>query len=68
MNKPFYLGLLILKIHETVMYRLLYGYINPTYQDNANLFYLNSDSFVVNTKTEDIYKNIASYVWKRFNT
>ena len=62
MNKPFYLGLLILKIHETVMYRLLYGYINPTCQDNANLFYLNSDSFVVNTKTEDIYKNIANYV------
>ena len=68
MNKPVYLGLSILEIRKTVMYGFLYGYIKLKYYDNANLSYLNSDSFVVNPKTEDIYKNITNYVGKRFNT
>ena len=68
MNKPVYLGLSILEIRKTVMYGFLYGYIKLKYHDNANLSYLNSDSFVVNPKTEDIYKNITNYVGKRFNT
>ena len=51
MNKPVYLGLPILEIRKTVMYGFLYGYIKLKYFDNANLSYLNSDSFVVNPKT-----------------
>ena len=68
MNKPVYLGLSILEICKTVMYGFLYGYIKLKYYDNANLSYLNSGSFVVNPKTEDIYKNITNYIGKRFNT
>ena len=36
-NKPVYLGLSILEISETLMYKLWYYYIKPQYQNNAKL-------------------------------
>ena len=36
MNKPVYLGLLILEISKTLMY----DYIKPKYQDNVKLCYI----------------------------
>ena len=37
MNKPVYLGLSILEISKTLMYKFWYDYIKPKYQGNAKL-------------------------------
>ena len=68
MNKPIYLGLSILDISEILMYEFWYDYLKPKYNDNVKLCYMDTDSFVMNIKTNDFYKDIANDVEKRFNT
>ena len=68
MNKPIYLGLSILEICKILMYEFWYDYMKPKYNDNIKLCYMDTDSFVMNIKTEDFYKDIANDVEKRFDT
>ena len=68
MNKPIYLGQAILDISKTLMYEFWYDYIKPKYEDKARLCYMDTDSFVINIKTEDFYKDIANEVEKWFDT
>ena len=42
--------------------------MKPKYNDNAKLCYMDTDSFIMNIKTEDFYKAIANDVDKRFDT
>ena len=67
-NKPIYLGLSILKISKILMYEFWYDYMKPKYGDNVKLCYTDTDSFILNIKTEDFYKDIANDVEKRFDT
>ena len=68
MNKLFYLGLSILDLSKTVMYEFWYGYVKPKYGENAKLCYMDTDSFIVHVKIDDIYKDIAEDVDTRFDT
>ena len=68
MNKPIYLGLSILDISKILMYEFWYDYMKPKYNDNVKLCYMDTDSFVMNIKTNDFYKYIANDVEKRFDT
>ena len=68
MNKPIYLGLSILDISKILMYEFWYDYMKPKYNDNVKLGYMDTDSFVMNIKTNDFYKDIANDVEKRFDT
>ena len=68
MNKPIYLGLSILDISKILMYEFWYDYMKPKYNDNVKLCYMDTDSFVMNIKTYDFYKDIANDVEKRFDT
>ena len=68
MNKPVYLGLSILEISKTLMHEFWYDYIKPKYQNNAKSCYMDTDSFIINVKTEDFYEDIANDVEKRFDT
>ena len=68
MNKPIYLGLSILDISKITMYEFWYDYVKIKYQDKARLCYMDTDSFVVNIKTEEFYKDISQDVNERFDT
>ena len=68
MNKPIYLGLSILEISKILMYEFWYDYMKPKYNDNVRLCYMDTDSFAMNTKTNDFYKDIAHDVYNRFDT
>ena len=68
MKKPIYLGLLILDLSKTVMYELGYDYVKPKYGENSKLFYMDTGSFIVHLKTEDIFKDIVEHVETRFDT
>ena len=68
MNKSVYLGLSILEISKTLMYKFWYDYMKPKYGDNVKLCYMDTDSFITHIKTEDFYKDIADDVERRFDT
>ena len=62
MKKPVYLGLPILDLSKTVMYEFWYNYVKPKYGENAKICYMDTDSFTVHVKTDDIYKDVAGDV------
>ena len=67
-NKPVHLGLSILDLSKTAMYEFWYNYVKSKYGENAKLCYMDTDSFIVHLKTEDMYKDIAEDVERRFET
>ena len=64
MNKPVHLGLSILEISKILLYEFWYDYIQLKYQDNAKLYYMDTESFIIHIKTEDVYEDITDDVEK----
>ena len=62
MNKPVYLGLSILELSKILMYEFWYDYVKPKYGKKAKLCHMDTDSFIVHIKTDNIYKDIAEDV------
>ena len=50
------------------MYEFYYDYVKSKYVENAKLCYMDTDTFIVYVKTDDIYKNISEDVETRFDT
>ena len=67
-NKPVCLGLSILELSKVSMYELWYDYVKPKHDEKANLCYMDTDSFVLYIKKDDIYKDIAKNVEARSDT
>ena len=67
-NKPIYFGLSILEISKLIMYEFWYNYMKPKYGDNVKLCHMDTDSFILNIKTDDFYKDISNDVGKSFDT
>ena len=68
MNKPIYLGMSILDISKITMCEFWYDYIKNKYGERANLCYTDTDSFIINIKIKDCYKDIAENIKERFDT
>ena len=62
MNKLAWLGLSILELSKILMYEFWYDYVKPKYGEKAKLFYMDTDSFIIPIKTDDIYKDIVEDV------
>ena len=67
-NKLIYLGLSILEIKKILIYEFCYDYMKPKYNDNVKLCYMDTDSFIINIKTNYFYEDLASDVENRFDT
>ena len=65
---PLYLGMTMLDISETFMYKFWYDYIKPKYGDRAKLCYTDTDSFIIHIFTEDFFEDIADDVERWFDT
>ena len=50
------------------MYHFWHDHVKPKYSKKAKLCYMDTDSFVVYIKADDIYKDIAEDVETRFGT
>ena len=68
MNKPVYLGMSILDISKTLLYKFWYDYIKPKYENRAKLCYADTDSFIFYIITEDFFGDIAGDVKKWYDT
>ena len=67
-NKPVCLELPILDLSKTVMHDFWYDYVKPKYGENAKLCYMDTDSFIVHVKTDDVFKDNGEDVGTRFDT
>ena len=54
MNKPIYLQHSILALSKILMYEFWYDYVKPKYDEKAKLYYMDTDSFIVDIKTDNI--------------
>ena len=50
------------------MFEFWYDYMKPKYYDNVKLCYMDTDSFIMNIKTNDFCKDISNDVENRFDT
>ena len=50
------------------MYEFWHDYVKPRYDEKRKLCYMDTNSFIVYIKTDDIYKDIAEDVETRFDT
>ena len=50
------------------MYEFWYDYVKLKYYEKAKLCYMDTDSFIVYIKTDDIYRDIEEDVETRFDT
>ena len=66
-DKPIYIGFSILDISKTVMYDFFYGFLKPMYKDNVKLLYTDTDSFILEILTENVYNDIKIHI-DRFDT
>ena len=68
MNKPVYLGMSILGISKTLVYKVWYDYIKLKYEDRGKPCYMDTDSFIIHIIMEDNFEDIADDVTKWFDT
>jgi len=56
-NRPNYIGNAILDLSKIVMIDFHYDYMKPKYGDKCELIYTDTDSFVYEVKTDDLYRD-----------
>ena len=57
-NKPIYMGAVILETSKLHMYEFWYDYLKVKYGNRIKLIYTDTDSFVTEVETDDIYKDM----------
>lgn len=60
LNKPVYTGMTILENNKLLMYDFYYEILKKQYGDKCELLYTDTDSFLLEIETEDIYKDMAA--------
>ena len=61
LNKPSYIGMVILELSKTLMYDFHYNYIKKKYpEEKSKLLFTATDSLTYFIKTEDIYHNFLA--------
>src|SRR5271154_6453071 len=58
LNKPIIVGAAVLGLSKLHMYEFWYGYVKEKYGIKAQLGYMDTDSFIFQVETEDIYKDM----------
>ena len=67
-DKPTPVGAAILALSKVRMYRFFYFYVKPKWGDKVSLVYTDTDSFILELKTPDAYKDIEPDLHEWFDT
>ncbi len=67
-NKPIQIGMTILDLSKTLMYRFHCDYVKPKWGDKASLLFTNTDSLCYEIKTDDFYEDIKDDAPEWFDT
>ncbi|XP_050547638.1 uncharacterized protein LOC126909256 [Daktulosphaira vitifoliae] len=57
--KPIYVGLAVLDISKTLMYKYFYDVLKPHYGNAIELVYMDTDSFIYLLRVGDFYQDLA---------
>ena len=57
-----------MEISKTLMYEFWYDYMKPKYGNDVKFSYMDTDSFVMNIKANEFYRDIVNDVESRFDT
>ena len=68
LNKPIQIGMSILDLSKTLMYRFHYDYVKPKWGDKAKLLFTDTDSLCYEIQIDDVYKYISLDAPKWFGT
>ena len=61
MDKPIYLGLIVLELSKLLMYETYYDKLQPSFgQENIQLHYMDTDSFILSVNTKDVIKDLKN--------
>ena len=61
LNRPVYVGMSILDLSKHLMYDFYYNQMKAQYGDRCDLLYTDTDSLLLEIKTEDVYKDMAEH-------
>ncbi len=59
LSKPIYLGMSILDLSKTLMYKFHYNHIKPKWGNDVELLFTDTDSLCYEIQTDDVYKDIS---------
>ncbi len=68
LDKPIQVGMSILDLSKTLMYRFHYDYVKPKWGDKAELLFTDTDSLCYEIRTNDFYEDISPDVSTWFDT
>ncbi len=68
LNKPIQIGMSILDLSKTLMYKFHYEYVKPKWENRAELLFTDTDSLCYKLKTNDFYKDISEDTGVWFDT
>ena len=60
LNKPIYAGFAVLELSKLLMYKFHYCHIWPTYGNNVDLCYQDTDSYIYYLQCSDVYRDMES--------
>lgn len=60
MDKPIIIGMCILGISKVLIYSFLYDYLKSKLGQNVQVAYTDTDSFILEIKTPDVYADIRN--------
>ncbi len=67
-NKPIQIGMSILDLSKTFMYRFHYDYVKPKWGDKAALLFTDTDSLCYEIQTDDFCEDIKDDAFEWFDT
>lgn len=60
MNKPICVGMCVLDISKVSMYKFLYEYLKPKYNEKCTVAYTDTDSFILSIQTPNFYEDMRN--------
>jgi len=67
-NKPIYIGMSILDIYKNCMYDFYYNIMKERYNERIKLLYMDTDSLIMEIKTDDFYNDVKNSLIEQFDT
>ena len=61
-NKPISIGMSIMELSKTLMYAFHYEEMKPRYGDKLKLMYMDTDSFIYDVETPNIYEDMKQHI------
>ncbi|MEW8545740.1 MAG: hypothetical protein AB2693_19640 [Candidatus Thiodiazotropha sp.] len=61
LNRPVYTGMCVLDLSKLFMYEFHYDHLRTQYGDHCQLLYTDTDSLLLEIKTEDVYNDMTEH-------